>query len=151
MLNEFMDDFMAAYQVETTPFDGKNSRDMLSLAADEMVELEQELYNGTYHPIPDDQISKENVVKEGLDVVYVMLQRLRRMGVDLDANFAELQRSNMSKTVPLDMLADEVLIARERYPGAVGVQISDTLGVIRDPSTGKVVKPTTYSAAKMVV
>lgn len=146
-LNQMMDDFMGVYQVEHTAFDGKNSRDMLSLIADEMVELEQELYNGSYNPLGDSVINKGDVVKETIDVLYVAAQRLRRMGVDVDAALAEVHSSNMSKSVPIDKLVEETELARERYPHVVGVQTSDTTGVLRDTDTGKVVKPTTYTAA----
>ena len=105
-LNEMMDEFMVTYQVAGVDYNGENSRNMLSLTADEMVELEAELYEGAYNPISDEVIDRDAIIKESLDIVYVLTQRLRRMGVDVVLSLAEVHRSNMRKTVaPEDVQA----------------------------------------------
>lgn len=90
-----------------------------------------------------------NFVKEGLDVIYAMSQQLRERGVDLDAGLAELHRSNMSKTVEMNDLQEEIEIAKERYPDITTVALSDNRYVLKCAISGKVIKPTRYSPAEI--
>ncbi len=94
-------------------------------------------------------VDRADFVKEGLDIVYATLQQLTERGVDVGAGLAELHRSNMSKTVSADQVMDEVTIAEERYPDVEAIALADGRYVLKSPSIGKVVKPTTYSAANI--
>lgn len=136
-----MDDFMQAYLLKGQEFELKNIRSMCSLIDDEVDEL--------YREFETSDINKANVVKETLDIVYVATQRLRRMGVDVDAALDEVHRSNMSKALPLDgsvSIEEELEIARKRYPNA-GVKYGQRVAVLICGDTSKVIKPTTYSPA----
>ncbi len=149
-----MDEFMAVYQVAAVDFNGANSRNMLSLTSDEVVELEHELYVSPYQPIGDEVLNKPNIVKESLDVIYVLAQRLRRMGVDVDASLDEVHRSNMSKTVAPEDVDAEIELALPRYPGVRAELLSEGVYagryVLRCCYSGKVIKPSTYSPAVIV-
>lgn len=136
-----MDDFMQAYLLKGQEFELRNLRDMCSLIDDEMDELLIE--------VETVKLNKANVVKETIDIIYVATQRLRRMGVDVDAALNEVHRSNMSKALPLDgsvSVEEELGIARKRYPNA-GVKYGQRVAVLICGNTSKVIKPTTYSPA----
>lgn len=151
-LNKMMDDFMKVYGVTPTSITSEELCNTNSLIEEEVSELEDEFVKvdlTTFDCImvDDDKINKANVAKEMADIVYVTIQRMRRMGMDVDAVLGEVHRSNMSKRV---MLADkdmELNIARQRYPNATIVCFVDGMCVMRDSVTGKVIKPTYYSPA----
>lgn len=146
MLNNMMDEFMTTYLMKGVVFSGRNVHNMYNLALDEMAELQAEV--GSF--VEDAAAANQDaIVKESLDVVYVLTQRLRRMGVDVDAALAEVHRSNMSKALPLDgsvKLSNELEIARRRYPYA-GIKEGQRKAVLMCGETNKVIKPTTYSEA----
>lgn len=153
-LNEMMDSFMNVYGVERTAITGEDCYGAFQLACDELVEFSDEFItgikeNGTGDVVlfEDDCINKANVVKEMADIIYVTAQRMRRMGMDVDAVMNEVHRSNMSKMVGSDFIDQELELARERYPDAISQLVEDGVHVIRDPNTGKIVKPLCYSAA----
>ena len=151
-LNKMMDDFMKVYDIAPTSITVSELCNTDELITEEMLEFEEEfmpfdLATMGNSFLPDDEINKANVAKEMADIVYVTIQRMRRMGMDVDAVLGEVHRSNMSKRV---MLADkdmELNIARQRYPNATIVCSVDGMCVIRDSVTGKVIKPTYYSPA----
>lgn len=141
-----MDDFMTAYMLKNVPFDFASLHSLFKLAEDEMIELKDELKIFAGGNTID---NRPNIVKESIDVIYVLSQRLRRMGVDVDAALAEVHRSNMSKALPLDgsvKLSDELEVARKRYPQA-GIKEGQRKAVLICGETNKVIKPTTYSPA----
>lgn len=144
-----MDEFMQAYLIKNLPFNLENADAMADLIDDERFELQDELVLDEENGIPD--INKANVVKETLDIIYVAAQRLRRMGVDVDAGLKEVHRSNMSKALLLDGSVDvdkELEIARERYPNA-GIKYGQRIAVLICGDTNKVIKPTCYSPANI--
>lgn len=151
-LNKMTDEFMCVYGVERTEITSKELCSADDLMTEEMVEFEEEFmpfdidtFGNTL--LSDEVINKANVAKEMADIVYVTIQRMRRMGMDVDAILNEVHRSNLSKRV---MLADkdmELNIARARYPNADITYSVDGMCVIRDRLTGKVIKPTHYSPA----
>lgn len=93
-----------------------------------------------------ENIDYKNFVKEAIDLIYITGQQLRERGVDLDAALNEVHRSNLSKKVKHAQLDDELNIARKRYRLA-SYKICYGDYVLKDLSTGKVIKPTTYSKA----
>lgn len=139
--NAPMDEFMMAYLIKSVPLNLDNAKTMLGLIDDEAAELSDEVtILRTDYPA---------IVKEAIDTIYIAAQQLRRMGVDVDACFKEVHRSNMSKAIPLDgsvSLSDELEIARKRYPKA-GVVEGQRVAVLVCGDTGKVIKPTIYSKA----
>lgn len=146
--NKTMDEFHTTYLMKDVVFNERNAHNMYKLALAEMTELHDELTILSADSTAD---NRDNIVKESLDVVYVITQRLRQMGVDVDAAFAEVHRSNMSKALPLDgsvNIDKEIEIARERYPH-IGVKYGQRKAILLCGETGKVVKPTTYSSANI--
>lgn len=141
-----MNEFMTAYMLKNVPFDFASLHSLLKLAEDEMVELKEEVKIFAGGSTID---NRPDIVKESIDVIYVLAQRLVRMGVDVDTALTEVHRSNMSKALPLDgsvKLSDELEIARKRYPQA-GIKEGQKVAVLMCGETNKVIKPTTYSKA----
>ena len=151
-LNKQMDQFMDTYGVERTGITAQDCFDAFVLVADEVNEFTEEFMEADGADVTlfaDDCIDKANVAKEMADIIYVTAQRMRRMGMDVDAIMEEVHRSNMSKRVASDMVDMELNEARNRYPNAVAQRIEDGIHVLRDPDTGKVIKPMCYSAANI--
>lgn len=143
--NKMMDSFMDTYGVERTDITAVDCAGAYQLVADELDELYDE-FNG----LDDKDVDKANVAKEMADIIYVTAQRMRRMGMDVDAIMGEVHRSNMSKRVASDRIDTELNVARQRYPQAIAVNVGGGCHVIRDPITGKVVKPECYSPADLL-
>lgn len=150
-LNEMMDEFMDKYSVGSVEPSVENFSNLEHLLDEEHKEIREEIYadgGKSEAMISSEQFNVANATKECLDAIYVASQRLRRMGIDVDAGMVELHRSNMSKIVPLDKADEEADKARPRYP-AVYVDKRPGLdyAVLRCGETGKVVKPTDYTQA----
>lgn len=143
-INEMMDEFMDTYKVDRTGITAKDCDGAYKLTADELDEFHDE-----FDGLDDKDINAANVAKEMADIIYVAGQRMRRMGMDVDAIMAEVHRSNMSKLVAMENKDMELNIARDSYPDAVLERAGDGVCVIRDPNTGKVVKPQCYSPAEI--
>ena len=149
-LNETMDQFMNMYGVERTAITGEDCFDAFVLVVDEVEEFTEEFMEADGKSVTlfaDDCINQANVAKEMADIIYVTAQRMRRMGMDVDAIMEEVHRSNMSKRISSDMIDMEFNEARNRYPNATAQRIEDGIHVLRDRDTGKVIKPMCYSAA----
>jgi len=133
--NKTMDEFNTTYMIKDKKFNSGNLNTMGDLIGDELVE-----FDGEFENLP---IVKENFVKEAIDILYITSQQLRLMGVDVDAAFAEVHRSNMSKALPLDgsiNVQKELEKVRERYPNA-GVKEGQRYAVLICGDTQKVIKP----------
>lgn len=147
-LNKIFDQFNEMYGLETKDLE-HNINGMTEVVGGEYDEWTDEiahsLLDGKERWIPE----PANFVKEGLDVVYAMLQQLRERGVDIDAGLAELHRSNMSKVVEPEDMPEELEIALKRYPDAEPVQLADGRYVLKCQKSGKVIKPTSYSPAEI--
>lgn len=139
MFNELMDEFNALYGIENLPI-YVNQVHMVSMINDEVVELKEEIFRDS-----------KDYIKEAIDVLYITAQQLRMRGVDVDAAFKEVHRSNMSKALVTGTIEEadaELDIAQLRYPHAAIVPSTDCLHlVLRDLHSGKVIRPTTYSPA----
>ena len=145
-LNKIFDAFNTQYGIETKTLE-HNLDGMIDIVGGEFDEWRDEIADSLFNDTDKFILNHENFVKEGLDVVYAMIQQLRERGVDVDAGLAEVHRSNMSKVVDFHDLDDELHKARERYPDAIIVPLSNGRYVLKSPSQGKVVKPTCYSPA----
>ncbi|MGL5323570.1 MAG: hypothetical protein ACRC91_02415 [Aeromonas sp.] len=149
--NKMMDSFMDTYGVERTDITAMDCANAYDLIDDELTEFEEEFRESCFgYLLNDGVIDQANVAKEMADIIYVTAQRMRRMGMDVDAIMEEVHRSNMSKRVASDRIDTELNIARHRYPNAIAVKVDGGCHVIRDPDTGKVVKPECYSPAELV-
>lgn len=150
-LNKMMNEFMDTYGVERTEITAEGCMGALTLIEDEVTEFSEEFCEYDFYEgvnlFEDDCINKANVAKEMADIIYVTAQRMVRMGIDADAVMSEVHRSNMSKRVPSATLDIELEEARRRYPEVIPVHVEGEFFVLRDPTTGKVVKPMCYSAA----
>lgn len=142
-----MDEFHTAYMLKDKKMGNNEVITMHNLISDEVKELKQEVVKLVATVNFED--NRPDIVKEAIDTIYIAAQQLRLMGVDVDAALAEVHRSNMSKTLPLDgsvKLSDELEIARKRYPKA-GIKEGQRKAVLICGDTNKVIKPTTYSQA----
>lgn len=146
-LNKIFDQFNEMYGLETKDLE-HNLGGMLDVVGDEVSEWVDEFKHSSQDEILTIP-NPANFVKESLDVIYAMSQQLRERGVDLDAGLAELHRSNMSKTVEMNDLQEEIEIAKERYPDITTVALSDNRYVLKCAISGKVIKPTRYSPAEI--
>lgn len=146
MLNKTMDEFNELYGLERKPVDHDLSS-MAGLIEDEIVELGNEVYFA-YSVEPKPSPDPLKVIKEAIDIIYITAQQLRERGVDVDAALAEVHRSNMSKSLPIDsgVCEREYEIAEKRYPD-VKVSHCNSGWLLKCGKTGKVIKPTTYSPA----
>ena len=121
-------------KVELTP---ENLAKSFKLINDEVIEVADEI---------KPNFSKTAAVKELLDTIYITAQQLSAYGVDIDAGLAELHRSNLSKTVPLEYAEEYVLEANARYP-QIAVTNKGKCAILRCVNTGKVIKTSIYSPA----
>ena len=144
MLNNIFDEFNNIYGYPQLPFNRETGDQLFDLTMSEVYELYDELNTTT---TPDFDVV--NTTKESMDVVYITLQGLKARGVDLDGALKELHRSNMSKTVPENILGKEIELARERYPDVEARVVEGSLFVLYSPSQNKVVKPSCYSPADL--
>lgn len=137
-LNDMFDEFNTVYGYEPVPFDSINLKRAVKLISDEVVE--------TLVESDAEELNQPNGAKELTDILYITMQQMRAMGVDITACLEETHRSNLSKTVPLDEVEFYMDEVRERYP-AVTYSVVDGRAVLRCGDTGKVIKPSCYSAA----
>lgn len=144
MLNNIFDEFNNTYGYPQLTFNRESGIQLLDLTLSEVSELQDEL-NTTVTP----DFNVVDTTKESMDVVYITLQGLKARGVDLDGALKELHRSNMSKTVPENLLGHEIELARERYPDAEARLVEGSLFVLYSPSQEKVIKPSCYSPADL--
>jgi len=147
-LNKTFDQFNDLYGIETKEID-HNLQGVLQIVGSEYDEMTEEICE-----LPTGDmclLNPHNFVKEGLDVIYAMAQQLRERGVDLDAGLAELHRSNMSKRLrgfDSKLHEKELQEAKKRYPKAK-IEVTNHGFVMKCEETDKVIKPTTYSTAKI--
>jgi phosphoribosyl-ATP pyrophosphohydrolase len=145
-MNKMFDEFMFTYRIKPLVMHMPNLGASAKLIDDELNELIDELSYEDGTPKPIEEVDKSAAIKEMADIIYITAQRMRAMGVDVDAVMAEVHRSNMSKTVPLKDADKELEIARQRYPN-VYKEEGQRYVVLRCADTGKVVKPSCYSPA----
>jgi predicted HAD superfamily Cof-like phosphohydrolase len=88
-----------------------------------------------------------NAFKELEDVRYITGQQMTELGGDVSAIGDEVHRSNMSKSISAGDVVREIEIARARYPSAIDTTQDCEVFVLKCSETGKVIKPTIYSAA----
>lgn len=137
-LNEMFKEFNDTYGYEPMEFNSANLKTATKLISDEVVEILIES--------DAEELDKAAGAKELTDNLYITMQQMSAMGLDIPACLTEVHRSNLSKTVPLvevDKYLEEV---KERYPAAYAVPMGD-VAVLRCGDTGKVIKPSCYSEA----
>ena len=145
-LNKMMNEFNELYSVEPIEFTMGNINQTLGLIDDELAEAFGEA-KIKWIDRPIEEVNLHNLAKELTDILYITSQRMLTHGMDVDALLAEVHRSNMSKQVPIDQSVTELTLAKERYPEAIYSLVSGDQGVLTDKATGKVIKPSCYSAA----
>ena len=147
-LNKMMNEFNELYSVDPIEFTMDNINRTIDLIGDELTEaVEETVAVGSWNDLPIEEVNLHNLAKELTDILYITSQRMLTHGMDVDALLAEVHRSNMSKQVPIDQSVTELTLAKERYPEAIYSLVSGDLGVLTDKATGKVIKPSCYSAA----
>lgn len=129
------------------------------LIIQEVVEFVEEFYelaaietdmNGDIDIVTGNKIEQPNLhnaFKEMEDIRYITGQQMTELGGDVSAIGDEVHRSNMSKSVSAGDVVRELEIARERYPAAIDTTQDCEVFVLKCSETGKVIKPTIYSAA----
>lgn len=149
-LNEMFREFNTVYGIQPLERTQANFASTQSLIQDEVDELWDELYDKMdYEDLADADLDQANIAKELTDVLYITMQRMLTMGMDVEACLAEVHRSNMSKSVAGESVAMEVLTAQQRYEQVLVQDMGGNRFVLRCGQTGKVIKPTSYSAANM--
>lgn len=136
-LNKMFEDFNKLYGVESIPMNQEHMEDTGSLVMDEVTEFIAEAREGNII----------NGAKELTDILYITMQRMVAHGLNPEALLAEVHRSNMSKRVHRNALENEMLIALQRYPAAEAKHLRDDWFVLKDKTTGKVIKPQYYLPA----
>ncbi len=138
-LNKAFQDFENMYGLEPVKPETNRLLAAKRLIEDEVSEFEDEITAAPH---------LKNLAKEMTDIIYITGERMTNFGFDVDALFAEVHRSNMSKRVHIAEATFELAIAKQRYPRAYLVQLDAVdYVVIKDAETSKVIKPTSYSAA----
>lgn len=138
-LNKMFGEFSETYGLKSVDLDANALHKAYRLIDDEVMELNQELMCRDPHA----------AVKEMADIVYITLERMFNMNIDLDAVMNEVHRSNLSKRVSADNIVEEMAIAAKRYPDVIDLTLDGETFVMKCEKTGKVIKPTTYSTAKI--
>lgn len=150
-LNDTFDQFNALYGYKKLEKNADNLEKAHDLIYDELYELEEEYaanLNRDYELKDTKDINQTNVAKEMTDIIYITMQQMRAMGMDIDGLLKEVHRSNMSKTVRNSIAHNELAFAKKRYPEAY-IDDKGNFCVLRCGTTGKVIKPTTYTAANI--
>lgn len=149
-LNEMFREFNKVYGIQPLKRTQADFATTQSLIQDEVDELWDELYDMEgMDDKADDQLDQANIAKELTDILYITMQRMLTHGMDVEACLAEVHRSNMSKSISGESVAMEVLTAQQRYEQVLVQDMGDNRFVLRCGKTGKVIKPTSYSAANM--
>lgn len=146
-LNKMMSEFNELYSVEPLEHTMENLTKTIELINDEWTEAIEELMDKGWNDLHIEDVNRHNLAKELGDILYITSQRMTAMGIDVDAVMAEIHRSNMSKQVPVHKSIRELTVAKDRYPEARFELVQGDMGVLIDAPTGKVIKPTCYSAA----
>lgn len=149
MLNKMFDEFNDTYQVERKELNLANVEKAHQLIKDEVIELGAEVETAKI----TGKLDSAAAVKEAIDTIYITAQKLREVGVNVDASLAEVHRSNMSKVLTTDSvhaLNNELSVAVERYRDAELIPV-DGGYVMYSKSQQKVIKPTKtyYSEARI--
>ncbi|MGO1190316.1 hypothetical protein [Vibrio casei] len=84
------------------------------------------------------------------DVIASTIEYCERLGYDWESAFLEVHRSNTSKVVSRKDAIGELSIAKDRYPNAHIVELQQYF-LLKCGDTGKIIKPTCYSAAVIQV
>lgn len=149
-LNEMFLEFNTVYGIQPLERTLANLASTQSLIQDEVAELWDELYDAEdMEDKTDDALDQANITKELTDILYITMQRMIVFGMDIEDCLKEVHRSNMSKSVSGENVAKEVLIAQQRYPKVLVQDMGGNRFVLRCNDSGKVIKPTSYSAANM--
>ena len=146
-MNEMFLEFNTVYGIQPLERTLANLASTQSLIQDEVAELWDELYDAEEKT--DDALDQANITKELTDILYITMQRMIVFGMDIEDCLKEVHRSNMSKSVSGENVAKEVLIAQQRYPKVLVQDMGGNRFVLRCNDSGKVIKPTSYSAANM--
>ncbi len=166
-LNKMFKEFNTAFGLKEKDFNVEELRKSQMLIEEEVAEFDEELYDNdvesgvSYSECDSEQVrsfslkndaflDKVNVVKELTDILYITMQQMTQLGLDVEACITEVHRSNMTKTIKKERIESELQFAKERYPSAVSAQVGDVF-VMRDPTTNKIVKPQGYTPADMTV
>lgn len=128
------------------------------LIADELQEFLQEFYSIAKVAIidvcrPVESPNIPNAAKELEDIRYITGQQMTECGMDVQGIGDEVHRSNMSKRLrgfSRDKHNKELEIAKERYPHAE-IDVTGSGFVLKCKESGKVIKPTTYSQARITL
>ena len=149
-LNEMFLEFNTVYGIQPLERTQSNFASTQFLIRDEVDELWDELYDAEdMGDKADDALDQANLTKELTDILYITMQRMIVFGMDIEDCLKEVHRSNMSKSVSGENVAKEVLIAQQRYPKVLVQDMGGNRFVLRCNDSGKVIKPTSYSAANM--
>lgn len=149
-LNEMFLEFNTVYGIQPLERTQANFDSTHSLILDEVVELWDELYDAKeFGCKTDDALDQANITKELTDILYITMQRMIVYGMDIEDCLKEVHRSNMSKSVSGESVAKEFLLAQQRYSKVLVQDMGGDRFVLRCNDTGKVIKPTSYSAANM--
>jgi len=138
-LNQTFDEFNTTYGYAPLEFNAVNLGKAAKLIQDEVDETNAEIKH-PYDPL--------NAAKELTDILYITMQQMRAMGIDIHACLEEVHRSNLSKRVPasdVDQYLEEVEV---RYPNAIAI-VKDHKAVLRCTDSNKIIKPSCYSPAQI--
>ncbi|ARM71087.1 hypothetical protein pVco5_099 [Vibrio phage pVco-5] len=139
-LNAMFAEFNDTYGYEPITFNSPNLKKAVKLISDEVVEilLESEA----------EELDQLAAAKELTDNLYITMQQMSAMGLDIGMCLREVHRSNLSKTVPLAEAPKYVEEVKDRYPN-VAITNKGDRAVLRCVDTGKVIKPSCYSPAEI--
>lgn len=144
-LNSMFGEFNKTYGYEPVEFNSRNLKNSVKLISDEVVE--------TLVEADAQELNQVNAAKELTDILYITMQQMSAMGLDINACLGEVHRSNLSKTIDLNEADIYLAEAQARYPEAyvakVKMDTGEERGVLYCGKTGKVIKPSCYSAADM--
>lgn len=139
-LNEMFGEFNKTYGYEPMEFNSLNLKKAVKLISDEVVE--------TLIESDAEELDKPAGAKELTDILYITMQQMSAMGLDIHACLNEVHRSNLSKTVDSEHAHEYLLEVQERYPNAFTTMVNGRV-VLRCADTSKVIKPSCYTAADM--
>lgn len=92
--SDMVQEFMTACGQCNPRFDQVSNEDFYN-----QVQLYQKLIEEEYLELQESITGSSHWVKESCDLIWVIIARMLSLGVDVNAAFGELSRSNMSKTV----------------------------------------------------
>jgi predicted HAD superfamily Cof-like phosphohydrolase len=112
---DMVQQFMTACGQFNPRFDEVSNEDFYNQVA-----LYQKLIEEEYNELQESVTGDANWVKESCDLIWVIIARMLSLGVDVNSAFAELSRSNMSKTVDGKVIrrADGKVLKPEGYSDA---------------------------------